>query len=174
MESYYRLIKPVKEEDHDYVYDKSEKRNLNPVLFETKEGTSVIALQLTPTNLHQFDNSIKDLNVKYFVFTNIKFKKIIELAQYSKIKIRSIKAEGLGIYNSEEISDTIGEYLSQKDYPSLLKYIKDNELVIKEMEIILPTNKIIRIYESGVFWVDSELSESSPLKSIFNSIFDLV
>lgn len=77
MESYYQLIKPIKEEDQHVVYDNSNKKNLNPVLFETETGNAIIALQVIPTNLSQFDKSLKDLNVKYFLFTNFKFKKII-------------------------------------------------------------------------------------------------
>ncbi|PAV13160.1 hypothetical protein ASJ81_18565 [Methanosarcina spelaei] len=174
MNSYYQLIKPIKNEDQHAVYDNSEKKNLNPVLFETKTGNAIIALQVTPTNLSQFEKSLKDLNVKYFLFTNIKFKKIIEYATKLKIKIRDIETEEPGVYDEEEILSEIKRYISQKNYSSLLEYIKTNDLIIKEMEISSDTNNVTRIYESGVLWVDSELSESSQLKSNFNSILDLI
>lgn len=177
MESYYQLIKPIKEEDQRVVYCNSKKGNLKPVLFETKTGNAIIALQVTPKNLPQYEKSLKDLNVKYFLFTNSKFKKIIEYANRLKIKIREIETEEPeehSVYEEEEIPEEIREYISRKDYSALLTYIMNKQLIIKEMEILSDTNNITRIYESGVFWVDSEFSESSKLKSNFNSILELV
>jgi len=154
------------------IFHKSYERSLYPSKVMTGDYGNFIALKLTPDNLEKFDQSTKDLDISYFLFSNIDFKKIIKFAKKLNLSIRGIKAKDIEENQSEEID----EYILTKEYDDLLKYIDDNQIVIKKLDFFINGN-IIKVYDSGIFWINTELSTSRKmialLKSILNVVVDL-
>lgn len=167
MASYYQIVKPVG--NCQEIFHKTSELEMNPTTFKVKFKRYYIALKLSPEHINQFDQSIQDLNIQYLLFANLDFVKLIENAKKLGMKIRDVIPEGL----EKDLQEELDEYLIRHDYHNLSTFIEENYITIKEVEFLF-SNIVIRVYDSGIIWLDLNLSSSKQLTHLIESILDLI
>ncbi|HUU87173.1 MAG TPA: hypothetical protein VMX17_05395 [Candidatus Glassbacteria bacterium] len=163
MSSYYQIVKPFGVIDE--ILKTMTRRNLSPVNFKINSGNEYLALKITPENLNNFDNSVKDLKIKYKSISTDVFEKLIQYAYNNKIKIRKITTEPIEEEIDKEIFD---DYFIKRDFDHLIEFINDKRIVIKKIDLSFESN-MFSMYESGIIWSENELS-SSPIKELVKSL----
>jgi len=97
---------------------------------------------------------------KSLLFGNKDFFKIISSGEY---KIREIDfIEEL----DDETAQKIDELLNEEDYSALIKFIDENNLHIKILDIFDKKNKVLAIYDSGMIFTRGEIHDEEITKSI--------
>lgn len=142
---------------------------MNPTAFKAKVKGFFIALKFSPDNITKFDQTNRDLNIEYLLFANYDFEKLIDNAGKLNIKIRDIIFKEI----DENLQEELDKYLIREDYHNLAIFIDKNFIIIKEIEFLF-NNIIIRVYDSGIIWSDSNLPSSTQLIQLIESILDLV
>lgn len=160
--SYYQLVSSVG--NYKEIVRKSRERSLCPSEVEAESKGGLLALQMSPENLDRFDESVEDLDIRYFLFSNKDFKSLIKFSQKLNMRIRGIETKEI----DEDLREEMNEYIENREYDNLVKFIDENHICIKALDLFFNGN-IIKIYDSGIFWTDVDLliSKLTPLlKSI--------
>lgn len=168
MSSYYQLVKPIG--DSEEIFKRTSKCELNPNKFKNNIGTNFLTLQFSSNRLNNLDKCVQDLNINYLLFANLDFENIIKFAKELGIKIRDIKINKIEEVN---IQDEIEDLIIKKDYNNLINFIDENKIIIKELEFLYEFS-IIRVYDSGIIWSDTDFSKSIKLTRLIESILNFV
>ena len=167
MISYYQMVKPIG--SCQEVYRKTSELEMNPASFITRDKRCYLGLNFSPNNLNKFDEVNKDLNIEYLLIANIEFEKIIDNANQLEIKIIDAKIKVTDDFIQEEFE----RYLSKREYNKLANLMNENNIIVKEVEFLY-NGMIIRIYDSGIIWSDSNFSSSPELTHLIESILELI
>jgi hypothetical protein len=168
MSSYYQLAKIG--DGIDEIFRTAFNRNLNPDTIDLDTKNKFVALQLTPDNLNNFDNAVKDLKIDNVVFSTFDFERIMNYAFENNIKIRDVKTNEL----QEDLSNEFNQLLRERDTDKIVNFIKSNDVDIKELELSFETS-LLRFYDSGIFWVERDYSDTERFpKSLFKKLLKLI
>jgi|SRR5208283_86893 len=165
--SYYQLAK-IKSEISGTppqvanVFQKAYERDLNPNTIDIDANNKFIALQLNPENLLKFDDLIKDLNIDNIIFSTLDFENIIDYAFKNNIKIRHAETNLVDENELEEFN----ELIKKRNSGDLEKFLIKDNVDINILELLFE-NTILRIYDSGIFWIDREFSQSESIPQLF-------
>ena len=89
---------------------------------------------MSPENIDKFDKSIIDLDIRFFLFSNRDFKNIIRYSKKLNIRIKSIETED----TDEEFNEEINEFIENREYDNLIKFIDENHIIIKTLDFLYP------------------------------------
>jgi hypothetical protein len=168
MSSYYQLAKSS--DGIDDIFQRAFKLNLNPDIIDVDSNSKFVVLQITPDNLNKFDDAVKNLKINNIIFSTLDFENIIKYSFDNNIKIRNTRTNDL----PEEISIEFNKLLRGKNSDELMKFVKENDIDIKELDISFET-MILKIFDSGIFWTerDYSLAERIP-KALFKNLLKLI
>ncbi|HIH73924.1 MAG TPA: hypothetical protein HA306_01085 [Methanosarcina sp.] len=165
--AFYQLVSSVGNYNETII--KSNERSLFPSEIKTNNYGNFLALKFTQENLTDFDNSTKDLNIDYLIFSNVDFKKIIKFAKNLNLSIRDIESKDI----DESLREEIDEYILNDDYDGLLEFIEDNKILIKKLDLFFNNKNIFKIYDSGIVWLDTDLTKSTSFVDLLKSILEI-
>jgi hypothetical protein len=167
MASYYQIVRPIS--DFSNIFQKATERHLNPNALSISADENIILFEISPQNLNNFDKLTNDLSIDNLIFSTLDFEKIIQYAFDTNVKIRKIQTTEI----SEDLREIFDGLVKEKNTQEIINFLKENDINIKELEIY-PDNNIIRLYDSGIIWADSDLSKSERIKNFFIKILKFV
>ncbi len=163
--SYYQLIKP-QGRYYKNIYNKTKERELEPEEFKIA-NKYLLALKLKPNNFKNFDEKIEDLNIDYFVFSNNDFKKIIKFSIELNVKIKDIIIEE----TDNETREEFYQYFYNNKYYELIDFMDEYKIIINEMQLLYK-NKLLRIYDSGIIWLENDFKKLNIIKNFLSSLLE--
>ena len=167
MTSYYQLFKPV--ENSSSEYKTSNNSDIEASFFQTTDGENYFAFAFSPEKTDIFDETVKNINANYFLFANYNFEKLLLFARDKNYKVRHIEA----IYSNEDEESTLEDFLLNKQYLDAADFIKNNKIMVTSIELFV-NGVVIRFYDSGIIWSNSDLSSSIEVQSAVKEILNAV
>jgi hypothetical protein len=175
MDCYYQLF--LTQADHEVVIEKMTRAGVK--FFNIRSGylRDFFAMQFDIDHFTDFNYLMSEifgeLNIKYLLFADIDFKRIIEFSDRLGIIIVDISVARIDSDIVRTCESELEMYISCGDRNSILQSIHDNELHIKNMSLIYNDLITIKIYDSGIIKTNVDLAQSKPLQDLLKAILKI-
>lgn len=175
MDFYYQLF--LTQTDHDVVIDKMTKAGVT--FFNVRSGylRDFFAMQFDIDHLTDFDRLMHQifgtLDIKYVLFGDIDFKRIVEFSDRLNVIITDIGVARIDRDMVEKWESDLDNYIKCNNHDAILQSIHDNELNIKNMSLLYDDSITIKIYDSGIIQTSVDLAQSETLQDLLKAILKI-
>jgi len=161
--SYYQLTQPIN--GLEEVLSSLNARGITSAKLRINDKFLLI-LKIGVRDISDFDKKTSNLKLRYFLFRNVDFKNLLKKADELDIRIRSID---IGEIEEEDLREELDQALASRDYLRYVDLVDKNDIIIKSIEVSYHSI-IVKFYESGIVWVDTDIIRSEEGKSILKRV----